>query len=105
MKDTEGQMGVFFIFSELSVRILGDFKLQFTLISAAQSRKTIRTIFSDVFTSYDPARFPGMLDTTPLAKCLALQGAKIMVRSESDMRRVPKVTKHYFPEDDIDQAE
>lgn len=89
----EDQKACFFIFTDLSIRLRGIYRLQFSLIklglpsSAATSIKSAgkivaRTI-SDPFPIHHSRDFAGMTESTPLAKSLAFQGVHIPIRNDS----------------------
>ena len=86
--DTTGSKGLFFIFQDMSVRIEGTFRLKFSLIDLEGSRGLVQKTrvaaseFSVPFTVYTPKTFPGMADSSDLAKAFATQGYKIPVRKE-----------------------
>ena len=42
----------------------------------------LASIFSDVFTVYSAKKFPGVIESTDLSKCFALQGIKIPIRKD-----------------------
>ncbi|PWN93714.1 hypothetical protein FA10DRAFT_225146, partial [Acaromyces ingoldii] len=88
--DTDGSRACFFIFSDLSLRIEGTFKLVFSLVrlgmgSGARTSvgKIVATVSSDAFKVYSPREFPGVAQSTDLAKCLANQGVQIPIRNEA----------------------
>ncbi|KAL7750624.1 hypothetical protein RI367_003966 [Sorochytrium milnesiophthora] len=154
LKDLQGQMGFFFIFSDLRVRIEGRFRLQFALFDltllepaaglsfdgvsdpeleddrstptqssesssssspdlssagsptnkpmmmaegrdsspdgsaasgasniSAHERTASALLHSQVFTVYSARHFPGMTNSTPLTRCFALQGIRLMNRT------------------------
>lgn len=110
--DDKNQLGIWFILQDLSIRIEGEFKLRFNLISldkatipsddstnssfddnsltssqeSAERRKACKTsIFSDVLTVYSAKKYPGVIDNSKnhLAKIFAYQGIKIPIRRDS----------------------
>ncbi|KAG9305591.1 hypothetical protein G9A89_001652 [Geosiphon pyriformis] len=95
--DLLGLQGIFFIFSDLSIRTDGIFKLFFSLIDIDNRRKVINNgdkssdvltiAYSQNFEVYPAKIFPGMIETTALTRWFAGQGIKIPVRNSSLSRR------------------
>ncbi|KAJ1968457.1 hypothetical protein IWQ62_001233 [Dispira parvispora] len=89
--DTENNLGVYFIFQDLSIRTEGNFTLRFSFMDLGTADNQLNVgqdyvrhfTFSDVFTVYSAKKFPGMIESTPLSKCFVKQGIKISVRKES----------------------
>lgn len=42
----------------------------------------LASIFSESFTVYSAKKFPGVIESTELSKCFALQGIKIPIRKD-----------------------
>ncbi|KAL1920649.1 uncharacterized protein VTP21DRAFT_1026 [Calcarisporiella thermophila] len=88
-----GELGLYFVFQDLSVRTEGEFRLKFSLVDLAPWK--LRTdpcrieaeVFSDVFTVYSAKKFPGMTDSTELSKCFARQGLKLAIREGKRYKR------------------
>lgn len=88
----EDQKACFFIFTDLSIRLRGTYRLQFSLIKLglpspnATTKSTgqivARTI-SEPFPIHHTRDFAGMTESTPLAKSLAGQGVHIPIRNDS----------------------
>ncbi|KAI8984429.1 velvet factor-domain-containing protein [Mycotypha africana] len=87
--ETVNKRAYFFAFPDLSVRITGQFRLQFSLIDLARN-KIVSDVFSDPFTVYPAKSYPGMKESSPLSKHLAHQGLKLTVRKQIR----PKKKKH-----------
>ncbi|KAG8531446.1 uncharacterized protein KY384_003075 [Bacidia gigantensis] len=81
-------VGVFFIFSDLSCRQNGLYRLRFTLmkvpvgpdLSEATPGSVRGSIDSDVFEVFSAKDFPGMRESSRLIKDLKRQGASVSVR-------------------------
>ncbi|KAI9489219.1 velvet factor-domain-containing protein [Zychaea mexicana] len=89
--NVQGQMGIYFIFSDISVRLEGTYRLGFSLVdvrspcmSPDQSSSTLSKIYTDAFTIYPAKSFPGVAPRTELSQCFLRQGVKIPVRKEDD---------------------
>ncbi|CAG8557004.1 5716_t:CDS:2 [Diversispora eburnea] len=72
LKDAEGELGIWFVYQDLSVRTDGIDPIP--ILATANSRP---------FTVYPPKRFPGMIEPSPLARCFSKQGIKIPARKEN----------------------
>ncbi|KAI7847305.1 velvet factor, partial [Circinella umbellata] len=89
--NVQGQLGIYFIFSDISVRLEGVYRLGFSLvdvrspcISSDQSSSILAKIFTNAFTIYPAKSFPGVAGMTELSQCFLKQGVKIPVRKEED---------------------
>ena len=101
LKDLEQQMGLWFVFQDLSVRTEGWFRLKFTffdLKDALAPESTALThlskfapmlacAYSRPFKVYSAKKFPGVIESTPLSKLFADQGIKIPIRKDADKKR------------------
>ncbi|KAJ3036868.1 hypothetical protein HDV00_002351 [Rhizophlyctis rosea] len=114
LTDLDGNKGMFFVFSDISVRISGHFRLKFLLFNVkcpfpeSGVDTTRGTVLSEPFTVYHPKEFPGMTDSTELSKCFSRQGVRIHIRSDTRFvsndasgRRILPVTDG---EEDMDNA-
>ncbi|KAJ3138658.1 hypothetical protein HDU90_001101 [Geranomyces variabilis] len=97
LQNLEGRHGVYFMFGDLSVRVDGRFSLVFKLCNIASAESSavppqhfvsndITTVITQAhslpFIVYPAKEFPGMLESTPLTRCFALQGIRLPVRGE-----------------------
>lgn len=90
--DEHGQVGCFFSFNDLSCRTPGDYRLSFSvsaLPTLEESRAGVRyprmtDIMSDVFKAYNAKLFPGMTESSALARALKEQGCNISVRKGNE---------------------
>ncbi|KAK9764897.1 hypothetical protein K7432_007217 [Basidiobolus ranarum] len=83
LKDVDNTDGGFFVFSDISVRIEGQFRLKFSLFEIiSQSAVPLATVYSDIFTVYPPKLFPGMAESTFLSRSFSDQGVRIRIRKE-----------------------
>jgi hypothetical protein len=83
--------GVFFIFSDVSCRHTGRYRLRFDLMTLAAHTNDLGTqamilasVDSDVFEVYNAKDFPGMKPSTGLARELRNQGANIPIKKGVD---------------------
>ncbi|KAI5285602.1 Exocyst complex component 4, partial [Ascosphaera acerosa] len=104
LTDVEGRLGIWFVLQDLSVRTEGNFRLKLNFINigidepATESggddtppppqlnqgtAPILATIFTEPFSVYSAKKFPGVIESTPLSKCFALQGIKIPIRKDS----------------------
>ncbi|KAI9498224.1 velvet factor [Zychaea mexicana] len=83
LKDYDNNDGGFFVFGDLSIRMEGQFRLQFTLFEiTTQGAVSLKSIYSDVFTVYSSKTFPGMLESTFLSRTFSDQGVRLRIRKE-----------------------
>ncbi|KAI8814590.1 velvet factor [Cladochytrium replicatum] len=87
LADVDGTKGMFFVFSDISVRVGGKYRLKFLLydVKPGDMSRFKASVMTDIFTVYHPKEFPGMADSTPLSKCLAKQGVRIHIRSHAEI--------------------
>ncbi|CAG8619601.1 12388_t:CDS:2 [Ambispora gerdemannii] len=117
LNDINGIPGVYFIFSDLSVRTDGEFKLIFNLMdlgiatnypSTSNNRRKIinvgspasdvlASVSSNSFEVFPAKKFPGMLESTALIRCFSNQGLKIPVRNSH-------LTKHNSQEPQSEES-
>ncbi|SNX86254.1 uncharacterized protein MEPE_04963 [Melanopsichium pennsylvanicum] len=98
-RDLDGSRACFFIFPDLSIRQEGQFRLAFKLLTLGSSSlpspdattsaegHVLAEALTEPFSVYSPRRFPGMTESTDLAKCLARQGIQVPVRHEGRRRQ------------------
>ncbi|KAJ3129421.1 hypothetical protein HK098_001522 [Nowakowskiella sp. JEL0407] len=84
----KGELGIFFVFQELSIRISGRYCIRFTLFDTRGQNEymqpgTVTEAWSEVFQIYSPKSFPKMAPSTPLSKAFAEQGIHINIRGET----------------------
>ncbi|GAN09185.1 hypothetical protein MAM1_0249d08707 [Mucor ambiguus] len=100
--DLDGNLGIFFIFQDVSLRIEGSFRLEFSLVDIEEppflhcvntksASPVLKTIETKPFKSYTPKNFPGVVQSTPLSECFARQGIKIPVRKDKAKKQNKKV--------------
>lgn len=97
LTDTENKIGVWFILQDLSVRTEGTFRLKMNFVNVGTpsnestngtpvlnhgSAPVLASVFSEPFQVYSAKKFPGVIESTPLSKCFALQGIKIPIRKD-----------------------
>ncbi|CAG8511622.1 14934_t:CDS:2 [Dentiscutata erythropus] len=83
LKDIDNSDGGFFVFGDISVRVEGRYRLQFSLFEIIKSEVVhIQSILSDVFDVYSPKTFPGMSESTFLSRSFSDQGVRIRIRKE-----------------------
>ncbi|CAO3621777.1 unnamed protein product [Mucor fragilis] len=81
LKDLNNDKAYYFAFPDLSIRMTGLYRLQFSLIHLARN-KVIQEVFSDPFTVFSAKSYPGMKESSPLSRHLAKQGLKLTVRTQ-----------------------
>ncbi|KAJ5899599.1 hypothetical protein N7495_004343 [Penicillium taxi] len=84
LKDVNNNDGGFFVFGDLSVKILGEFRLKFTLFEIKSNQAIcLNSIISDIFMVYPPKIFPGPMESTLLSRWFAEQGVKLRISKKS----------------------
>lgn len=101
--DLDGNLGIFFVFQDISFRTEGKFKLAFSLINVGSTcGNTVNTssptqvltrVFTDMFTVFTAKKFPGVVKSTPLSQCFAKQGVKIPIRKDTQVKRKKSTAK------------
>ncbi|KAJ5820443.1 VeA-like protein [Penicillium riverlandense] len=97
LTDPDNKIGVWFILQDLSVRTEGTFRLKMSFVNVGtQSTETsngtpvinhgsapiLASVFSEPFQVFSAKKFPGVIESTQLSKCFALQGIKIPIRKD-----------------------
>lgn len=88
--DERGEEGCFFCFPDISCRTPGRYRLKFVLVVLewplrTNAKSMIRAeLLSDVFQTYSAKEFPGMLESSALAKALKHQGCNIPTKKGND---------------------
>ncbi|KAG0261583.1 hypothetical protein BG011_000872 [Mortierella polycephala] len=90
----ENELGVYFVFQDISVRSEGVFTLKFSFTLPptpdGPPSSVMATVFSESFTIYSAKRFP---ESTALSKCFAKQGIKIPIRKEPRASRARRLVE------------
>ncbi|KAG2228109.1 hypothetical protein INT45_009155, partial [Circinella minor] len=87
LRDLDDTEGAFFVFSDISVRVDGHYRLRMCLFEIVESCVHYRRgILTNPFTVYSAKKFPGMHLSCQLARHFAQQGLKIRIRKESRKR-------------------
>ncbi|KAJ2081395.1 hypothetical protein H4R24_002381 [Coemansia sp. RSA 988] len=88
LRDMTDTQGAYFVFSDLSVRMEGSFRLRFDLFEIEGGAVYNRvSVTSENFFVYSPKRFPGMMESTQLSKLFAEQGLRIRIRTEAGTKK------------------
>jgi hypothetical protein len=83
LKDDKGNDGAFFVFTDLSVKLEGKFKLQFNLYEMQHKVHQwcfLKSVISDTFNVQNSKVFLGMEQSTPLTRAFNDQGVRMRVR-------------------------
>ncbi|KAJ3104823.1 hypothetical protein HDU96_008811 [Phlyctochytrium bullatum] len=85
LTDLDGSKGgLFFVFSDLSIRVSGRFRIKFMLFDlqrTSPNSTAYASAVSETFSVFHPKDFPGMAASTELSRCFARQGVRIHIRS------------------------
>ncbi|KAJ5239367.1 Velvet complex subunit B [Penicillium chermesinum] len=96
LTDPANKIGVWFILQDLSVRTEGHFRLKMSFVNVGTqstdpsgtpvinhgSAPVLASVFSEPFQVYSAKKFPGVIESTALSKCFAMQGIKIPIRKD-----------------------
>ncbi|MCJ1483611.1 hypothetical protein MMC06_003779 [Schaereria dolodes] len=92
LTDPDNTLGIWFILQDLSVRTEGSFRLKMNFVNVGSptqphqlnngSAPVLASTFSNVFQVFSAKKFPGVIESTPLSKCFAIQGIKIPIRKD-----------------------
>jgi hypothetical protein len=83
LKDVDNTEGGFFVFGDLSVKLEGDYRLQFTLYEVnGPSVFHLKSIISEPFSVHASKNFPGMSESTSLTRSFSDQGVRLRLRKE-----------------------
>lgn len=97
LTDPDNKIGVWFILQDLSVRTEGTFRLKMSFVNVGNpspdngngtpvinhgSAPILASVFSEPFQVFSAKKFPGVIESTQLSKCFALQGIKIPIRKD-----------------------
>jgi hypothetical protein len=84
LKDLDNTDGGFFIFGDLSVKVEGTFRLQFTLYELKDMECVLlATKTSNPFQVYGTKNFPGMCQSTVITRNFSDQGVRLRLRKDS----------------------
>lgn len=87
LKDTDNQDGAFFVFGDLSVKVEGRFRLQFSLHEMRNDHACfLKSIWSDSFVVHSTKTFQGMSESTLLTRTFSDQGVRLRLRKEPRTR-------------------
>lgn len=110
-KDNNGIAGTFFVFSDLSCRHPGKFRLTLTLLRVDPTNMlpgavhgSVANVVTDIFTVFTAKDFPGMRASSALLKSLRRQGLNVGVKKGSEARNGKRQTKRKVSsgeEDDV----
>lgn len=87
-EDENGEFGSFFCFPDISCRTPGRYRLKFSLVTIdprPNAKAPVRTeLLSEVFQTFTAKEFPGMSESTALAKALRSQGCNIPTKKGNE---------------------
>ncbi|KAL1920464.1 uncharacterized protein VTP21DRAFT_841 [Calcarisporiella thermophila] len=83
LKDIDNTDGGFFVFGDLSMNVIGAFRLKFNLYHVTSGQAVhLHSLVSDAFTVYTAKDFPGLSESTFLSRSFSDQGVKLRIRKE-----------------------
>lgn len=87
LKDNNNKDGGYFIFGDVSVKLEGTYRLQFTLFEIQDGNaEHLSSIVSDAFVAHPAKNFPGMSESTFLTRTFSEQGVRLRLRKEPRYR-------------------
>lgn len=87
LKDIDNTDGGFFVFGDLSVKVEGTLRLQFTLYEVRDKEVAyIKSVASEPFNVYASKNWPGMAESTILTRSFSDQGVRLRLRKEPRSR-------------------
>lgn len=103
--DENGQEGCFFCFPDISCRTPGKYRLKFSLV-ALDSRPGAKSpvkveVLSDIFQTFSAKEFPGMSESSALAKTLKQQGCNIPTKKGNEKGGKREDSDDMSDEDDL----
>ncbi|KAI8890474.1 hypothetical protein K501DRAFT_236797 [Backusella circina FSU 941] len=93
LKDLNNEDGYYFAFPDLSVRITGEFRLQFSFIHIERSN-VLTHVFSEPFIVHSAKSYPGIRESSHLSKHLARQGLKLTIRTHVRSKKPSEPSKY-----------
>jgi hypothetical protein len=100
LKDTDNKDGGYFIFGDISVKVTGAYRLQFSLYDLQKEQNAavfLGSIVTQVFKVMPPKDFQGLDESTYLSRAFSDQGVRLRLRKEA--RAFSGQKRSYFPED------
>ncbi|KAK9451176.1 velvet factor-domain-containing protein, partial [Limtongia smithiae] len=84
VRDENDHEGGYFVFGDISVKLEGRFRLQFSLFEMLDGAQVefIKSVISDPFTVFSSKQFPGVLESTSLSRQFSDQGVRLRLRKE-----------------------
>ena len=120
LKDLKNEVGLWFVFQDLSIRTEGFFRLKFSFFdlmgedvppeqtstaTLAQLAPMLACTYSDAFHVYSAKKFPGVIESTPLSREFAKQGIKIPIRKDGAKEGKPGSKRKRNGDNDSDASE
>ncbi|KAK2755135.1 Velvet complex subunit ryp3 [Emmonsiellopsis sp. PD_33] len=123
LTDPNGKIGIWFVLQDLSVRTEGTFRLKMNFVNVGThlqsqdqspggtpsspvinhgSAPVLASVFSETFQVFSAKKFPGVIESTPLSKCFAMQGIKIPIRKDGVKGPRGHAKGHDAEGDDLD---
>ncbi|XJO72017.1 hypothetical protein BDV3_001426 [Batrachochytrium dendrobatidis] len=109
LSNLDGHVGAYFLFPEICLRLEGVYKLRFTLFdilgcTAQAPQRSIATLLSNSFTSYNPRIFPGMQKSPDLVHHFLRQGAPVLVRSKAPSKKTASIRSTVLKKSQSDRS-
>ncbi|CAO3623220.1 unnamed protein product [Cunninghamella blakesleeana] len=86
--DNNDEVGGYFVFGDLSIKVTGLFRLKLSLFEITSDGAVyISSVFTNPFTVYPLKTYPGPLEPTSLSRLFYSQGAKLRIPKESTINK------------------
>jgi len=107
LKDIDNKEAGFFIFGDISVKVVGSFRLEFVLFDLQQDHHGLQAIClasvrSDAFQVLQQKDYKGLEESTYLSRTFSDQGVRLRLRKES--RNLAGQKRRYQPEDPVENT-
>ncbi|KAI9308389.1 velvet factor [Cunninghamella echinulata] len=80
------QIGGYFVFGDLSIKVSGLFRLKLSLFEiTCDGAEYLSSVFTNPFMVYPIKSYPGPLEPTPLSKLFYSQGAKLRIPKDGSI--------------------
>jgi hypothetical protein len=101
LRDEHGEEGAFFVFPDLSVRVVGQFRIRFTLFECLPNFDGVQCLSSTLSEEFKvslPKNFGGLQESSFLSRTFADQGVKLRLRKENNKRTATEANEEYDDE-------
>ncbi|KAI8093082.1 velvet factor-domain-containing protein [Halteromyces radiatus] len=103
LRNDQNQVGGYFLFGDISVKVSGIFRLKMSLFElTSQGAVYLSSLFSKPFTVYSAKEYPGILEPTALSRLFYSQGAKLRLPKDYTHQSNNTRKRKLNNDDDVD---